>query len=53
MGFYERLTCIVIEVRTVENVNKQEIIQRAIQNLISEFRKMPNKFLSEEDLRYV
>ena len=51
MGFYERLTCIVIEVRTVENVNKQEIIQRAIQNLISEFRVTPNKFLTEEDLR--
>ncbi len=35
----------------MENVNKQEIIQRAIQNLISEFRVTPNKFLTEEDLR--
>lgn len=53
MGFYERLTCIVIEMRTVENVKEEEIIQRAIEKLISEFRETPNKFLTEEDLRYV
>ena len=53
MGFYKCLTSIVIEVRTVEDRNKQEIILCAIEKLISEFRETPNKFLTEEDLRYV